>query len=335
MSTIDEAFVKAYRKGQVSPTPQPVVEPAVWGPPPMAAPAAAPSPPTSVPRPHMRVAPPPGAREPDPAVAPKITVYHGPHSGPASPHARPRSLNRAATATQAPRAPSTQAPSVAAPAFEVERFTWPLIVEQLLLTAMADFATFGVELERRRRRGERTLLVTGCARGEGRTTLLLALARLAASRGMKVLLFDADRGHPWLAESLGIEPHVGWDDVLNGAQPLTEALIESVEERVTLLPLRSSLAGQGDGLRRFVADSLEELRQRHDLVLVDAGPLDHDAAALDVAMVLGGVPIDHALVVRDANVATAVSLEAVAHRLAAVGVDHWEVVDNFTTGSTR
>ncbi len=71
------------------------------------------------------------------------------------------------------------------------------------------------------------------------------------------------------------------------------------------------------------------MRQAYDLVLVDAGVLDSDAAATQLATLLGAGPIDDGLVVRDVARTPITQVEEVGHRLARLGIERWDLADNF------
>jgi Mrp family chromosome partitioning ATPase len=216
-------------------------------------------------------------------------------------------------------------------AYETRRFAWPRNVEVLIAAAGSEFAEFARELQDRVHAGRKTLVVTGVERGEGRTTVLLALARLAANRNLRTVVVDVDLAAPQLSEQLGLRPELGWDDVYAERLAATDALIESIDDRLTVLPLRSppadprSLAGKA-GLGEILA----ELRARYDLVLLDAGPLSDDPQAIDLAAVLGGAVIDDGLVVRDRRRTQPKQVQAVCRRLTALGVRHWDIAENFT-----
>jgi Mrp family chromosome partitioning ATPase len=217
------------------------------------------------------------------------------------------------------------------PAFETQRFHWPRRAEVLIAAAGDEFASFAEELDQRRREGRNTLVVTGAMRGEGRTTLVLALARLAANRGLRTIVVDADLRSPQLAEQLGLRPETGWDDVQSERLPAADAVVESIDDHVSLLPLRSgfanprALAGGG-----FLRGAIEQLRKHYDLVLVDVGPLGDDAETIDLAAALCGCALDDALVVRDRRRTTPKQVNDVCRRVAALGIRHWDVVENFT-----
>jgi Mrp family chromosome partitioning ATPase len=216
-------------------------------------------------------------------------------------------------------------------AFETQRFQWPRKVEVLVASAGSEFAAFADELEERSRADRKTLLVTGIAREEGRTTLVLALARLAGNRGLRTVVVDLDMQGPQLAEQLGIRPELGWDDAQAERLTLDEVLVESLDDHVTLLPLRTgyanprALAGTG-----FLRDAIDRLRAEFDLVLLDVGPLSDDGDTIDLAAALGGCVLDDALVVRDRRRVTPQQLHDACRRTAALGVRRWDIVENFS-----
>lgn len=129
-------------------------------------------------------------------------------------------------------------------------------------------------LENRTRTGQKVLLFTSCQRAEGRTTLLLTLARSLARTPGRTLLIDADLTGPTLAQQLGLRPESGLDDVVEHGRALADALIEAPAEHLTLLPLRLPVAQA----RAFLASPawvgvLAKVRREFDLVLLDGGPM--------------------------------------------------------------
>jgi len=126
----------------------------------------------------------------------------------------------------------------------------------------------------RERHQYKVLLFTSCHRSEGRTTLVLALARALARRAGRTLLVDADLSGPMLARLLGLRPRVGLDDVIESGDALADALIDAPDDHLTVLPLRGAVARP----REFLASpawptAMARLRRDFDHVLVDGGPL--------------------------------------------------------------
>ena len=155
------------------------------------------------------------------------------------------------------------------------RLQWPATIRTLE-------RQFGDRFERladtllasRDRQHLKVLLFTSCHRAEGRTTLVLTLARALARRPGRTLLVDADLTGPMLARQLGLRPEVGLDDVIDNGFALADALIEAPDDHLTLLPLRAPVARPRD----FLASPawsvvMARLRRDFDLVLLDGSPL--------------------------------------------------------------
>jgi protein-tyrosine kinase len=120
----------------------------------------------------------------------------------------------------------------------------------------------------------KVFLFTSCHRAEGRTTLVLCLARALARRPLRTLVVDADLTGPMLARQLELRPQAGLDDVVAGGHTLAEALVDARDDHLVILPLRTAVAHP----REFLASAawtctLARLRREFDLVLIDGGPL--------------------------------------------------------------
>jgi Mrp family chromosome partitioning ATPase len=290
MSALDQAFIKAYRdSADGESAPQP----------------AAPIEGRSAPR---------ATSEAHPFMPPPHTRFHAASDSITAKPMAERSLPM---------------PAGLQPALEVQRFTWPNAVLNLLWKAVEEFTAVGVELGQCSQEHRKLRLVTGCRRGGGTSTVVLALARLARAQGLRVAMVDADFRRPGLANLLRVSVNIGWEDVLLGRQPLAEALIESVEDHITLLPLRARVEPIEALEDRRPAESLKLLAQHYDLVLLDAGPIADDAAAVDLGAALRGCPIDNAMLVCDSQHPGSESPKTIGRRLTALGMANWDIVENF------
>jgi Mrp family chromosome partitioning ATPase len=167
-------------------------------------------------------------------------------------------------------------------AFEVDRFTWPDVCDALLEKQAGEFDQLIGQLVTESALGRKIVAITGSRRGDGRTTLALLLARRLAATAVKVVVVDADFEVPQLAARLGMTIQSGWENVLTDGLPVWEGLVESLADRVALLPLAPRLAsnvGQPTATE-FVArhaeairQHLDALRKHFDVVLVDAGAI--------------------------------------------------------------
>lgn len=148
-----------------------------------------------------------------------------------------------------------------------------------------------VNLERR----ARSVMFTSAVESEGKSTTVLNLAVAFARSGTRVVLVDMDLRRPFLDRFLGFEGEMGITDMALGRATMEDAL-----RRVLLShpPADESTAGNGnasgvEGMlevlgagavppnpgelagSKVIEDLLDELRERCDLLLIDAPPLLH------------------------------------------------------------
>ena len=219
-------------------------------------------------------------------------------------------------------APQT-APPALTPALEIERFDWPPLVSSLREVAAEPWHSLAEELLK----NARTLLVTGCRRGEGRTSVALFAASMLAAVGHRVGLVDADFANPQLAERLGVMAATGWTEAVAHELPVAEAMIESLSDRMILLPLRRGAAAISAMDAGTVQTAIGALQDQCDLICVDAGPMVDSSDAVCQAVLAAG--IDAAILVRDVRHSRLEQSHAVGRRLTKAGIDRWAIIDNF------
>jgi len=236
----------------------------------------------------------------------------------------PNHWNELASPESSPQTTNTDC----VPVWEVDRFQWPVTVERLVSDKDGYFAQASGRLLAAVRDGLRTLAISGSRRGEGRTTLALALARSAAKAGIQVAVIDADFARPQLAARIGLEVNHGWQDAATGLVPLSETAVRSLADNVTVLPLEASAARAGLSMADpRVTATLRAAAATFELVIVDLGPLavgDEPLFPDEEAC-----PLDAAIVVRDLRYASAAESENVGQRLMAAGVEAVGIAENF------
>lgn len=218
------------------------------------------------------------------------------------------------------------------PSFQVESFAWQSSCTRLSTAAGDELDHLADELIDGLSRDRKAVAVSGCRRGEGCTTLLLAAAQRLAQRGLKVAVVDADFDHPQLARRLGLLPEAGWEEVLAGRLPLAEALIDSVRDAIAVLPLcgpvpeRSYLSSDDPEPAR----SIEVLRRHYDLVLIDLGAWVAGAGTASPWAEPDARWIDAVVLVHNIRSTPAAELAQARQRLQAAGIVEAGVVENFT-----
>lgn len=156
-------------------------------------------------------------------------------------------------------------------------------------------------------RGAKTIMVTSALEQEGKSTTMANLAVAMAKAGRHVVLVDLDLRRPFVGRFFRLDGRPGVTDIVLGDVELDDALVE--------LPMRGTeldhvgLTAEGNGSRtegilevlpagptppnagefvgtRSLARILEQVRDRADIVLIDAPPILHvnDAMALSAVV---------------------------------------------------
>jgi Mrp family chromosome partitioning ATPase len=135
----------------------------------------------------------------------------------------------------------------------------------------------------------RLLLFTAAAPAAGTTTTLLNLALTFARQGkLRVVVLDANRPQPAVAERLGLPQVPGLAEVLAGTVALAQVLQETGQPNllaVTAGAPRLTVRLAGEATRAL----LRQLRERFDLVLIDAPCWPSEPALFQVAGLCEGV----------------------------------------------
>ncbi len=133
-------------------------------------------------------------------------------------------------------------------------------------------------------RGEdrlRTLAVTSCTAGEGKTVTNADLALVFAKAGKRVLLVDCDLRKPQVHALFGTDRGPGFAEVLEARADWRECVRGSGVDDLDIIPAGSSTTNVGELLAADRAvDTLRELRDAYDLVVFDLPPA---ALVADVA----------------------------------------------------
>jgi capsular exopolysaccharide synthesis family protein len=122
-----------------------------------------------------------------------------------------------------------------------------------------------------------TLQVTSSVPEEGKTSLAIALGRVEALSGKKVILVDGDLRRSSIEKKLGVKAgHKGLSDlVVAGQAELSEYVVKDPRGSIDLLPVGTAeYANAGDIFSSHrMAHIIGQLKQRYDLVIIDAPPV--------------------------------------------------------------
>jgi Mrp family chromosome partitioning ATPase len=216
------------------------------------------------------------------------------------------------------------------PLLEVDNFVWPKGVLRIVDAVEEPLEQLLTNLVTRSIRGQKVIAWQACRRGDGCTTLLLAAARRLAERDVKVVVVDADVRHPHLARHLGLMPSTGWEESLSGRLPLAEVLVESLDDKLAVLPwcASSAAADPESNSAGDPAESIQTLRDNYDLVLVDLGVAwkeDHVPSLLASERAW----VDAVLLVHNVRRVPQADLNEVSGQLQQVGISDVAVIENF------
>jgi Mrp family chromosome partitioning ATPase len=217
------------------------------------------------------------------------------------------------------------------PMLQVDRFDWPQACLRLSEMAADQLDGLTSALRQAKARGKRVVAVGGCRRGEGATTVLLSAARRLAQLGLRVVMVDANLADPQLARRLGLLAETGWEDVLAGRLPLEEVVVESVGDRLAVLPVcRAYLGSDADQQQeRRLVEGIQALAAHYDLVLLDPGPLE-ELGALGAPLARGsGGRLNAIALVHHRRLTPPEDLDQVRRSLAATEIAQLGVIENF------
>lgn len=272
--------------------------------------------------------------------APRYDALPGPHlrivtvdsveEAESEPSARGTATPVAAVANESIAAPARVAKLQ--PAWQVEQFPWPAACDAIARGIAQPLDGLCAELGRYSRLGQKVVCISGCHAGEGRTSLLLLLAKRLAATGLRIAMVDGHFAAPAVASQLGLAPTAGWPELLQQNLPLEESLLESLEDGIALLPLEEPLDYQQVARNPRVWAVVRQLRAAYDLVLIDTAPLGAQSEASFTATPTAMFHPDAAILVRDARATSGAQVQAAVRALRAAGVSTWGIIENFVRG---
>ena len=120
----------------------------------------------------------------------------------------------------------------------------------------------------------KVFVVTSAVPGEGKSTTAINLALTLAKASQKVLLIEADLRRPRVSTYLRLEPTVGLTTVLVGAIDIDQAIQPYRETGLDVVTSGTVPPNPAELLQsQTMQTTLDKLRGRYDLIIIDAPPL--------------------------------------------------------------
>jgi succinoglycan biosynthesis transport protein ExoP len=120
----------------------------------------------------------------------------------------------------------------------------------------------------------KVVLITSSLPSEGKSATAIALARLAARSGKRVVIIDSDLRNPRVHLEFGVPIKPGLADYLANRAPIEEVLLKDRESDALVLPPGTFAPNPTD---MFSSDNMKRLLQalssKFDLIILDSAPL--------------------------------------------------------------
>jgi succinoglycan biosynthesis transport protein ExoP len=122
--------------------------------------------------------------------------------------------------------------------------------------------------------GPKTILVTSCIPGEGKTTITTNLAVAFAQHNKKVIIVECDMRRPRMKQMMEVSNKAGLSNVLAGTLTSDEAIIKGTHvSTLDVLPSGPHPPMPSEILGSSAFDELlQHLQSRYDIVLIDSPP---------------------------------------------------------------
>lgn len=129
----------------------------------------------------------------------------------------------------------------------------------------------------------KTLTVTSCIAGEGKTTTVTNLGISMAMTGMKVLMVDADLRKPMLLKHMNNYSHKGLSNFISGRVSFEEIINKTNIDGLYCVVSGVKPPNPAELIRseRFTK-FMEEAKEKFDIILIDTPPL---GVVIDAALV--------------------------------------------------
>jgi succinoglycan biosynthesis transport protein ExoP len=121
----------------------------------------------------------------------------------------------------------------------------------------------------------KVIVVTSSVPGEGKTTIAVSLARLAAKAGLKTVIVDGDLRRPTVDNVIGLQtPTLGVLEVVLGSHSLEQCLVKDPRSDLLVLPCAKRPVSPSDLLSsQSMTHLIATLSKAFDFVVIDSAPV--------------------------------------------------------------
>lgn len=162
----------------------------------------------------------------------------------------------------------------------------------------------------------KTILITSSLPNEGKTSISLSLARMAAMSGRKALVIDADLRRPTLHKTLGLRGDVGLTDLLSEKSTLEEVIQKDPASEMHIIAAGSPVQNPPDIIAsKRMRRLLDALAETYDLVVLDSPPI----LAVSDSRILSNEVAATVFLVRWADTKREVAIQGIKQMIASGG----------------
>jgi len=137
----------------------------------------------------------------------------------------------------------------------------------------------------------RAVAFTSAQAGEGKTTIAVALARMAAQAGLRVIVLDGNFAKPAVAPMMGLNAlPFGLEEVFAGKRPLSRSIFKDPRSNAMVLAAARPLPNAAQlAAARQTAQLIDHLKRACDLLIIDAPAVLASQDARPLLMLAGAV----------------------------------------------
>ena len=148
----------------------------------------------------------------------------------------------------------------------------------------------------------KTIAITSCLPGEGKSTIISNLAVTMSKAGKKVILVDCDLKKPSLHKSFSLSNSQGLTNILVEDKYIDEVICKTKVQDLFLIPSGPIPPNSSELLgSKNIKDAIMELSERFDVVLIDTPPVLYISDALVMSSLVQGTIIISAYGKSDKN----------------------------------